>query len=116
MLQGNKDSYLVLEVISKLVMFPIFLDNASVSLLYSEFIEEYHKVLKYSAQVSQILVLVKTLEKGSMKLLPLYMQAVKAHSAAINAYIRMVAIHEQLFQKCWNNVHGRGFNKGNPKV
>ena len=86
-------------------MFPSFQDSTSVSPEYREFMEEYDKMRVYSAQVSHILVLIKTLNPQSLQLIPLYIQAVEAHLCAINVCRRMVAIHDQIFQKYWNNFH-----------
>jgi len=82
-------------------------DIAYVSLEYSEFIEEYHKFLKYCTQVSQFFVLIDTFkQKGNTEVLSLYIHAVEVHIAATNAYIRLVALYEQLVQKYWNSAHG----------
>ncbi|MBP5976641.1 hypothetical protein HW132_28890 [Brasilonema sp. CT11] len=86
-------------------MFANFQDSTSASPEYREFMEEYDKMRTYSAQVSHIIVLIKTLDKESPQLIPLYIQAVEAHLCAINACRRMVTIYEQIFEKYWNNFH-----------
>ncbi|GAA6621181.1 hypothetical protein [Scytonema sp. NUACC26] len=86
-------------------MLPNFQNNTCVSPEYNGFLEEYCKLLKYSVEISQILVLIRTLEKGNTQLIPLYNLAVEAYFKATATYIRMLAIREQLFQKYWNNIH-----------
>lgn len=81
-------------------------DHAIVSPEYSEFIEEYHKFLRYSTQVSLIYEVIKTLNRGNSQAVSLYTEALEAHIAAVNAYTRLVAIYNQLFQKYWNDAHG----------
>lgn len=87
-------------------MLPKFQDNVYVSPEYNEFIEQYHKLLQYSIQISNLCVLIGTLEGGNTQVFSLYIQAVETHVTSINVYIRLVSIYEQLIQKYWNSAHG----------
>jgi hypothetical protein len=80
-------------------------DISHVSPEYREFIDEYHKFLKYSMQVSLINVAIITLKEQGIQALTLLTQAVEAQLAATNAYMRLVALYEQLVQKYWDSTH-----------
>ena len=79
-------------------------DISHVSPEYSEFIDEYHKFLKYSMEISLIHVTIITLKEQNIQALTLHTQAVEAQLAATNAYMRLVALYEQLVQKYWNSA------------
>ncbi|KAF3889291.1 MULTISPECIES: hypothetical protein [Nostocales] len=86
-------------------MFPNPQDYLSVSPEYGEFLEEYYTFLKYSREVSQICVLIKTLnEEGNTQILSLLVQALQGHSSATKAYIHLIEMYRQMIQKYWNNI------------
>lgn len=72
---------------------------------YAAFIEEYNCFLKHYAQ-SQLLVKKTTASIcDNTEIFFEYTQAVEAHLDATKAYIRLIAMYEQLLLKYLHNVH-----------
>jgi hypothetical protein len=72
---------------------------------YAEFIEEYNCFLKHYAEFQIFCKKTHIHTPIGTEDFLLYTQAVEAHIAATNAYIRLVAIYERLLLKYCHNVH-----------
>lgn len=73
-----------------------------VSCEYIKFIKEYHNFLKYSILTRVLCLTIKLLLKcGNAQVVNLYTQALKAHLATTQAYLHLLVLQEELFQKYW---------------
>ncbi|KYC43963.1 hypothetical protein WA1_02110 [Scytonema hofmannii PCC 7110] len=66
--------------------------------------QEYKNFLKSSTKFKQLRLVINTVENSQIQIV-LYTQALKAHLTAIVAYIQLVSIHEQLFQRYLDSIH-----------